>query len=224
MLSQEIEDILTRSRQWGWVLEPDAKQVLSLSGLDVPQSIYARRVDEAVEFVEKNGYPVVLKVVSPNVIHKTEAGGVAVGIENDAALDETFGRLSQIEGAQGVLVEEYVSGVEMIIGAKVDYQFGPVILLGIGGTGVEIYKDTTLRMAPIGPRDVTSMLTSLKAHKILEGYRGAEPVHLESLTRNIIAFSTLIMELGHRVTSIDLNPVFCSPDRCVIGDARIMLE
>lgn len=224
MLSREILDILSRSKEWGWVLEPDAKRLLSLAGIDVPEFICTDRLNEAVEFSERIGYPVVAKVVSPQVVHKTEAGGVAVGINNKVALGEAFHRFSGIEGFRGVLVEESVSGVEMIVGSKVDYQFGPIILLGIGGTGVEIYKDTTLRMAPIEPKDVTSMLKSLKAHRLLEGYRGAEPISLEKLTRNLIAFSSLIMDLGEAVTSIDLNPVFCSPTRCVAADARIMLE
>lgn len=223
MLSREILDILSRSKEWGWVLEPDAKRILSLAGIDVPEFIWADRLKEAVEFAERIGYPVVAKVVSPQVVHKTEAGGVAVGITNKVALGETFHRFSRIEGFRGVLVEESLSGVEMIVGSKVDYQFGPIVLLGIGGTGVEIYKDTTLRMAPIESKDVTSMLKSLKAHKLLEGYRGAEPIHLDALSRNLIAFSHLIMDLGGAVTSIDLNPVFCSPTRCVTGDARIML-
>ncbi|MBU0735819.1 MAG: acetate--CoA ligase family protein [Proteobacteria bacterium] len=224
MLSQEIMDILSKSKEWGWVLEPDAKRLLALAGLDVPQFIWANRLEEGVGFAEEIGYPVVAKAVSPKVIHKTEAGGVALGIDSKIALAEAFHRFSDMDGFQGVLVEETMSGAEMIIGSKIDYQFGPVILLGIGGTGVEIYKDTTLRMAPIGPKDVTSMLKSLKAHKLLEGYRGAEPVSLEALTRTLTAFSSLIVNLGEAVTSIDLNPVFCSATRCVVGDARFMLE
>jgi len=223
MLNREILNILSMSKQWGWVLEPDAKRLLSLAGIDVPQFICTDRLDEAIEFAERIEYPVVAKVVSPQVVHKTEAGGVVVGIANKISLTESFQRLSGIDGCRGVLVEESVSGVEMIIGSKVDYQFGPIILMGIGGTGVEIYKDTTLRMAPIEPKDVTSMLRSLKAHRLLEGYRGAQPIHLDALTRNLTAFSHLIMDLGDAVTSIDLNPVFCSPTRCVVGDARIML-
>jgi len=223
MLSQEILDILSRSKEWGWVLEPDAKRLLSLAGMDVPEFIWADRLDEAVLFAERIGYPVVAKVVSPQVVHKTEEGGVVVGIENKISLAEAFHRLSGIKGFRGVLVEESGSGVEMIVGSKIDYQFGPVILFGIGGTGVEIYKDTTIRMAPIEPKDVMSMLKSLKAHRLLEGYRGAEPISLEQLTRNLAAFSSLIMDLGDAITSIDLNPVFCSPSRCVVGDARIML-
>ena len=224
MLSQEMLDILSKSKEWGWVMEPDAKRLLSLAGVEVPQFICTGNLEEAIEFAERVEYPVVVKVVSPDVVHKTEAGGVAVGINNKIALGEAFHRLSGIQGFRGVLVEESISGVEMIVGSKIDYQFGPVILLGIGGTGVEIYKDTTLRMAPIKPEDVTSMLKSLKAHKLLEGYRGAEPIALDALVRNLTAFSGLIMDLGEKVKSIDMNPVFCSPTRCVVGDARIMLE
>jgi acetate---CoA ligase (ADP-forming) subunit beta len=223
MLNQEILDILSKSREWGWILEPEAKRVLSLAGIDVPRFIWTDRLEEAVSFAEKIGYPVVAKVVSPEIVHKTEAGGVVVGIDGEPALAEAFQRLNGLDGVRGVLVEESMSGVEMIIGSKVDYQFGPVILFGMGGTGVEIYKDTAIRMAPIGPGDVTRMLKGLKARKLLEGYRGGEPIGLEGLTRNLMAFSSLIVELGEAVTSIDLNPVFCSSVRCAVGDARIML-
>jgi succinyl-CoA synthetase beta subunit len=223
MLNQEILDILSRSREWGWVLEPEAKRILSLAGIDVPRFIWTDRLEEAVSFAGRIGYPVVAKVVSPEMVHKTEAGGVVLGIDGEPALAEAFHRLSGLDGARGVLVEESMSGVEMIIGSKVDYQFGPVILFGIGGTGVEIYKDTAIRMAPIEPSDVTRMLRGLKAHKLLEGYRGADPIDLEGLTRNLMAFSGLIVELGDAVTSIDLNPVFCSSARCVVADARMML-
>ena len=224
MLNQDILDILSGSRESGWVLEPDAKRLLARGGLRVPEFIWTDSLKEAVAFAEKIGYPVVAKVVSPKVIHKTDSGGVATGINNKIALGETFHRFTGMDGFAGVLVEETVSGAEMIVGAKSDYQFGPVILLGVGGTGVEIYKDTTLRMAPIRPKDVESMVRSLRAHRRFEGYRGAEPVSLEELTRTLIAFSDLVMELGEEVESIDLNPVICSGERCVVVDARIMLK
>ena len=114
--------------------------------------------------------------------------------------------------------------MELIVGAKVDYQFGPVILLGIGGTGVEIYKDSTIRMAPLQERDVRSMVGKLKAHALLEGYRGADPVNLDDLTRLMLAFSSLVKELQDAIESVDLNPVKCSPEKCVIADARIILK
>jgi len=117
-----------------------------------------------------------------------------------------------------------VSGTELIVGAKIDYQFGPVILLGMGGTGVEIYRDVTLRMAPLSPKDAESMIRCLKAHQLLEGYRGAKPVDLKGLERLLLVFSGLVMDLEEFIESIDLNPVMCSPAKCVIADARIMLK
>jgi succinyl-CoA synthetase beta subunit len=223
MLNSEILELLSASKSWGWVLEPDAKRILSLAGMPVPHFIWAQTLEEALRFADENGYPVVAKVVSPKVIHKTEVKGVVLGIHNKIVLAETFHRLSSFDGARGVLVEKPIRGIEMIIGAKIDFQFGPVILMGMGGTGVEIYKDTSLRMAPITPEDALSMLKGLKAHRLFEGYRGAEPINQDALTRMLMAFSQLIMALDEKVTSIDLNPVFCSAENCVVGDARIML-
>jgi hypothetical protein len=122
-----------------------------------------------------------------------------------------------------MLIEPMVSGIELIVGAKNDHQFGPVLLLGAGGTGVEIYRDVALRMAPIGEKDVHSMLACLKARKLLEGYRGAAPVSRGALVKLMLAFSDLAMALEEEFESIDLNPVMCSADGCVVADARIML-
>jgi len=222
-LNPEIFEIISASKPWGWVLEPDAKRILSLAGINVPRHKWAQTLEEALQFAEEAGYPLVAKVVSPKVIHKTEQKGVALGIQNKIALAETFHRLSSFDGAKGVLVEESIHGIELIIGAKIDFQFGPVVLVGMGGTGVEIYQDASLRMAPITAEDSESMLNGLKAHRLLEGYRGAEPINRQGLSRMLTAFSRLIMTLDERVSSIDLNPVFCSARDCVVGDARIML-
>jgi acyl-CoA synthetase (NDP forming) len=123
-----------------------------------------------------------------------------------------------------VLVEEMISGVELMVGAKIDYQFGPIILLGMGGTGVEIYRDIALRMAPLRPGDVESMIRGLKARPLLEGYRGSEPISLSELTRLVVTFSDLVMDLEDFIESIDLNPVMCSSTKCIVADARIMLR
>ena len=222
-MNSEILEILSKSKSWGWVLEPDAKRILSLVGINVPPFIWARTLEEALRFAEENEYPVVAKVVSPKVLHKTEVKGVALGIDNKIALAEAFHRFSSFDGAKGVLVEKSIKGLEMIIGAKIDFQFGPVILMGMGGTGVEIYQDASLRMAPITPEDAVSMLKGLKAYRLLDGYRGAEPINRDALTHMLMAFSDLIMALDEKISSIDLNPVFCSAQTCGVGDARIML-
>ena len=109
---------------------------------------------------------------------------MAVGIGNDGRLAEVFERFRGLDGFQGVLVEEMLSGIELILGAKIDLQFGPMILLGMGGTGVEIYQDVALRMAPLTEKDALAMIEGLKAHRLLEGYRGAAPVDRGKLTGN----------------------------------------
>jgi succinyl-CoA synthetase beta subunit len=223
MLEKGIEEILSASMQNGWVMEPEAKRLLSLAGLGVPRFTWATGIEEAVRFSMEIGFPVVAKVVSPKVIHKSDLGGVVSGINSDEKLREIFSRFSRLDGFAGVLVEEMLFGVELIVGAKMDYQFGPVILLGIGGIGVEIYGDTTLRMAPLSEADVVSAFRGLRAHCLLEGYRGSDPINLDRLTEMLLLFSSLVMEFQDRFESIDLNPVICSHDKCVVADARIML-
>jgi len=224
MLKKEFKAIIMASKEFGWILEPEAKRLLSISRIDVPKLLWAKSSEEAVQFAGKIGYPVVAKLISPKALHKSDAGGVVIGIDSDKDLEETFHRFSSFEGFAGMLIEEVVSGVELIAGAKVDYQFGPVIILGMGGTAVEIYKDTTLRMAPLKEADIESMLKGLKAHDLLKGYRGSQPVNLKELTRTLMAFSSFVMDLEGYFESIDLNPVMCSSRRCVVADARIILD
>ena len=224
MLTNEMLDVLTASKKEGWVLEPDAKRFFSLAGLDVPKFKWAKKPEEALRFAEEIGFPVVTKVVSYKILHKSDVGGVVTMIDDRQTLEDTFTHFSNVIGFEGVIVEEMVEGIELIVGAKVDHQFGPVILLGIGGTAAEIYRDTILRMAPINQGDVESMVRGLKAHRLLEGYRGSQPINLEGLTRLMILFSNLVMDIETHIESIDLNPVICSPERCVVADARIMLN
>ncbi len=224
MLSNEIAHILDRSRTAGWVLEPDAKHLLSLAGIKVPQFTWARTPDEAMHAAAAIGYPVVAKVVSPEILHKSDVDGVAVGIKDDTQLADTFNRFSAFKGFAGVIIDQTVYGVELIVGGKIDYQFGPVVLLGIGGTGVEVYQDTTLRMAPVTEDDVRSMVESLKGRKLLGGYRGSAPVSPQKLSQLVKTFSELLMEMEDRIESVDLNPVMCTAEACVVVDARIVLK
>jgi acyl-CoA synthetase (NDP forming) len=223
MLSQEMVDMISASKEAGWVVEPEAKKILALAKITVPRFKVAVQEEDAVRCAREIGYPVVAKAVSPKIVHKSEHGAVVVGIQADEGVRSAFQHLRNLPGFTGLLVEEMVPGLELIIGAKIDYQFGPVILLGMGGTGVEIYKDATLRMAPLKEKDVTSMIKGLKAHVLLEGYRGAEPVNLPDLTQLLVTFSELVMDLQDHIESIDLNPVKCSAEKCVVADARIML-
>jgi hypothetical protein len=224
MLSTIAQKILSDSKPRGWVMEPDAKLILREAGLVVPENRFAKTNAAALQSARELGYPLVAKVVSPAVLHKTEVKGVAVGIQDDQELQAVVLRFSTIEGFAGVHLEKMAGGVELIVGAKIDNQFGPVILMGIGGTSVEIYQDVAIRMAPLVQADVQSMILSLKGRKLLEGYRGGEAVDQEKLIRTMLDFSKLVLELQDAIESIDLNPVLCSPAACVVADARIILR
>lgn len=220
----DILRIIEEASGNGWVLENASKQIFSLAGFDLPRFAVASTAEEACRIANEIGYPVVAKVVSPRILHKSDVGGVVVGVGNGGRLKEIFEQLSVLDGFQGLLVEEMVSGIELILGAKIDLQFGPMILLGMGGTGVEIYQDVALRMAPLTDNDATAMIEGLKAHRLLEGYRGAPPVDRDKLMETLLAFSSVVVELEERIESIDINPLLCSADRCVVADARIILK
>ena len=223
MLKTDLQQILLKSKRHGWIMEPDAKRMLSDAGVPVTRFEQADTISGACRAAGSIGYPVVAKIISPAVIHKSDTGGVVVGIRNDQELRPVFELFSKMPGFKGMLVEEMVSGVELIVGAQYDFQFGPVVLLGIGGTGVEIYGDTALRMAPLESRDVTSMVGCLIGGKLLTGFRGAPVVDHQQLTRLLLNFSEFVMALENQAESIDLNPVMCSGDSCIVADARIML-
>ena len=141
MLKAAIQDALNSAGNSGWILEPDAKRLLRAAGMRVPVFKVCQKADNAVSWAKEIGYPVAAKVVSPNAMHKSEVKGVVVGIGDDDALGGAYQHFRRIDGFCGMLVEKMIAGVEVIIGAKIDYQFGPIILMGIGGTAVEIYQD-----------------------------------------------------------------------------------
>ena len=223
VLKKEIRSIIERSAPNGWILEPDAKRILKVSGIEVPRYNLAKTAQEAVEAARSIGYPVVVKLVSPAVVHKSDVKGVVVGVQSDREIQTIFDRFAAHKDFVGMLVEERAAGLELIVGGTIDAQFGPVVLVGMGGTGVEIYKDTALRMAPIRPNDVTCMINSLRAGELLHGFRGEAAIDMQALIGLMTAFSGLLMKLADHISSIDLNPVLCSPNGCVAADARIML-
>jgi hypothetical protein len=224
VLNPKILQILEAARKTGWVMEPGAKRLLSLAGISVPEFAWVHSLPEAARHAAAVGYPVAAKVVSPAILHKSDVGGVAVGIEDEVALGRVYHRFQEMDRFDGILVEPMVDGVELIVGGQIDYQFGPVVLVGIGGTGVEIYQDAAMRMAPLAERDVHSMVKSLKGGHLLKGYRGAEPIDFDALVRLVTAFSGLLLEIEDRIESIDLNPVKCWRRHCMAADARIMLK
>ncbi len=219
-----IKQIIEKCKNYGWILEPYANQLLKYYNLEIPEYIFSDNIDEIKKFVKKIGFPVVCKVVSPKILHKSDVGGVGIGISNIRDIEKKFSKMMKLDGAIGVIVEKMVKGIELIIGGKNDLQFGPVVIVGMGGVGVEIYKDTSIRMAPLNKKDAKLMLKELKFYPILKGYRGSKGINLEKLENTLIKFSIFLMDLENYFESIDLNPVICSKDNCFVADARIILK
>lgn len=223
-MNAEALKIIKAAEAGTWLMEPQAKELLLAYGLPVTRFVWARTKDEAFAGAEKIGYPLVAKIVSPDVVHKSDVGGIVVGVRDPKHLEEAFERLAKLPGFAGVLLDELASGVEIIVGAKVDPQFGTVILVGIGGTSVEVYKDVAIRMAPVSEKTAKEAILSLRGQKLIQGHRGADPVNIDALVKMIAQFSMAARELEDRYESIDLNPVLCSSRSCLIADARIMLR
>jgi hypothetical protein len=223
MLKTEIKTVLDKARTRGWVSEPDAKRLLSAAGLEVPRFVTVTDPGQIEPVVADLGFPLAAKVVSSRIVHKSDVGGVRTGIKSIPELTALFDTFSLLDGFEAMLIEQMVSGLELIVGAKMDDQFGPVVLLGMGGTGVEIYQDVSLRLAPVGTKDVDAMIKGLKAAPLLSGYRGRQAVNRDELTRTLICFSEFVMAAADMIESIDLNPVMCSGEKCIVADARIML-
>ena len=216
-------DILEQSKSRGWVLEPEAKEIMELNGLHTCRNWWIKDAANIVALKKQFTYPVVAKVVSPKIMHKTEKGGVIKNLNSAEELTAAFIKLSSLEGFEGILVDEMISGLEIIAGAQDDPQFGKVVMIGIGGTSVEIYRDVAIRLAPLTEKEALSAIESLRGLDLLTGYRGAVPTDLKALAGFFTTFSKMVFNLGERFKSIDLNPVMCMGEKILIADARILL-
>ncbi|MGT2451942.1 acetate--CoA ligase family protein [Cupriavidus basilensis] len=210
---------------------PEGKLVCDAYGISVPGEGVARTPTGAVELADKMGYPVVLKIVSPDILHKTEAGGVLVGLKS--AADVERGYLTIVGNAKkydpnasivGVQVQQMITGgQEVIIGAVTDPSFGKLVAFGLGGVLVEVLKDITFRMAPASQEDALSMLDGIAAAEVLKGVRGADPANREALAGMIQRVSELVSDFPE-LSELDLNPVFASKDGAIAADVRIVVD
>ncbi len=203
-----------------------------LSTVEVKREALAKTADEAVAHAETLGYPVVLKADSPDIPHKTEAGVLRLNLRDADAvrkayreIEEAVGRLSEPVTVNGIVVQEMVSGgTEMMVGASVDAQFGPLITCGFGGTSVEILGDVHTRRAPVNVTEALDMLRSLRGSGLLFGYRNQEPADVRSLGETVCRISEMISDLREEVAELDVNPIKVSADRAVAVDALIGLS
>lgn len=211
--------------------EVEAKEILKKAGIPVVETKLARNQKEAIALSRQIGFPIVLKIVSPDIIHKSDAGGVKLGLKNSAEVKRAYsGIRSSVKQKHpeakidGVAVQKMARlGVEVIIGMSKDPQFGPVLMFGLGGILVEVLKDVSFRLVPVTKRDAKEMIKEIKGYPLLEGYREQEPANIPFLEELIVKVSQFI-ERNSDIKELDLNPIFAYRDGALVVDARIILE
>ena len=227
---QKIQNIVESSKGNPRVItEESSKDILSEYGIKVPKYALVTNSDEAVQKSKEIGFPLVAKIVSPDILHKTDVGGVKVGLSSEdevkKAFDDMFNRLKEEFDVKGVLLEKMVpKGVELIVGLQNDSQFGPSIMVGLGGIYTELFKDVSFRVLPVTKNEAAKMLESLRGKDILKGFRGSTPVDLDMLSEAIVNIGTLGMDMAGKYESIDFNPVVVYPDSYYVVDAKIILK
>jgi acetyl-CoA synthetase (ADP-forming) len=200
-------------------------------GIPVPKSRLAESEATAIKFADEIGYPVVLKIVSPDIVHKSDVGGVLVNIQNAKEVGTAYRQIiANIKKHKadariaGVLVQEMApSSTEVIVGSTKDQQFGPVLMFGLGGVFVEILKDVAFRVAPITEEEARDMVTEVKAYPLLKGYRGSPPADIDAIVNILLATSRMVQEHSE-IKELDLNPVMVYRKGAKTVDARIILE
>ncbi len=227
------ENIIASARKDGRtsLTEVESKQILKEAGIDSTNIGLAKTRDEAISLSKEIGLPVVLKIVSPDVLHKTDAGGVKLGLDDEEAVGKAFNEIiSAIKKNEpsaniyGVSVQNMARpGVEVIIGMSKDPQFGPVLMFGLGGILVEVLKDVSFRIVPLAKRDAREMIKEIKGYPILEGYRGQEPADVAVLEDYLLKVSDFV-DGRPEIKELDINPIFAYSDGAVAVDARVILE
>jgi acetyl coenzyme A synthetase (ADP forming)-like protein len=228
-----VRDVLDKALAEGRdsLTAPEGRRVCEAYGIPTPGEGLASTADDAARLAAELGGSVVLKIVSPDILHKTEAGGVKVGVSGDEAVRAAFDEIVANAKAynadasiDGVQVQQMLSGgQEVIIGATTDPTFGKVVIFGLGGVLVEVLKDVTFRLAPVDAETAHSMLDGIQAADVLKGARGAEPADAGALADIITRLSDLVTDFP-RIREFDLNPVFARPDGASAADVRILLD
>jgi len=210
--------------------EIESKEMLAAAGIPVTSTRLATTAEQAAAAADEIGYPVVLKIVSPDILHKSDVGGVLLGVADRASVLTGFEEIvsrarAAVPGADitGVAVQQMAEpGTEVIVGLVTDPQFGPVVMFGLGGILVEVLKDVSFRIVPLRPRDAASMIREIKGYPILEGVRGRPPVDVAALENLLVGVSEFAA--AHpEVVELDLNPVLAYPSGAVAVDARIVV-
>src|SRR3981189_1679409 len=210
---------------------PEGKLVCDAYGIPVPKEDVAKSATDAAKIATDMGFPVVMKIISPDILHKTEAGGVVVGVKTAADAEKAYETIlanakkynasAKIEGIQ--VQQMLAGGTEVIIGSITDGSFGKLVAFGLGGILVEVLKDITFRLAPATRQDALSMLDGIQAHEMLKGVRGSDPANRDAIADIIVNVSRLITDFPD-ITEMDLNPVFATKSNAIAADARIVVD
>lgn len=224
-----IKNVLASGR--GTILPDEALGVIESSGISTPDYVMAKTAKEAIEASRTIGFPVVLKIVSPDVLHKSDVGGVVVDVESEEVVEKHYDEImdnlaKNISDAciMGILVQKQVrQATEVIIGGIRDEQFGPAVMFGLGGVFVELFKDVAFGIAPVTETEALEMMKEIKGYPILSGYRGMKELDLSQITKTIVTISELISNVDE-IKEVELNPLFVYEKSVVAVDARIILE
>jgi len=211
--------------------EFESKKLLERAGIPVVETRLVRTKQETISVSKGLGFPVVLKIASPDIVHKSDSGGVRLGIANATQASRAYSEImSSIKQRypsaiiHGLTVQKMARpGIEVIVGMSKDPQFGPVLMFGLGGILVELLKDVSFRIVPITKRDAAEMIREIKGYPLLKGYRGQEPANIDMMEDLIVRVSRFV-EQTPEIKELDLNPIFAYKDRVVAVDARIILE
>lgn len=223
-----IKDVLSSSRRN--LTESEAKKLVSVWGISIPESVLIKKKKDINPEAKKLTPPYVLKVVSQDILHKSEAGGVVTDIKNIKELNNVWTKMAKYIShkmptarIEGFLLEEMSPrGVEVIIGGLRDPQFGPVVIFGTGGISVELMKDVSYRLAPLNKKEALEMIKEVKGYPLLTGFRGSKPADIESLSGAIIKLSEILIEIED-IKEIEINPLFVYEKGVRAVDARVVL-
>ena len=220
-VNQSAIRTIIENAQEGYISPQEIQQLLDAAGIHRAGEAVVNSSSDAIAAAEKLGYPVVMKVVGP--IHKSDVGGVALNIQNKEDILERFDTMMAIPETTHILLQPMLSGKELFVGAKYEPKFGHMILCGLGGIFIEVYKDINAGLVPLSRKEVVSMIDRLKGNKILKGIRGQEPVNEEAFANVVMRLSALIMA-APEIKEMDLNPLLGDSKRVIAVDARIRIE
>lgn len=224
-----VSNALAQGRQV--LLEPEAKALVSAWGIQVPKSARIEGLADVAVKLKALTPPLVLKVVSQDIIHKRDVGGVITGIKDSEEvrcalreMNETVAEKAPEARVEGFLLEEMIpTGIELILGGLRDPQFGPAVMFGTGGIAVELVKDVSFRLAPLDRAEVFAMMKEVKSYPLLRGFRGSKPVDIEQLVSAIMKLSEILLGI-EAIKEIEINPLLVCEVGAVAVDARVVLQ